>query len=475
MAEQMAKVGELDLCYETFGSRDDPAMLLVMGLGTQMLGWHEGFCEQLAQRGFFVIRYDNRDIGRSTHLKGLRPPTIKQLLLRDKTAAHYSLADMADDGIGLLDQLGIERAHVAGASMGGMIAQLMAANHPERVLLARLDHVQHRPPLEGHAGPAHLPDVHAPPARQPRGRDRVDGLDVPDDRLARRSRSTRRSCGASRSSATSAGTTRPGPRASSPRSSPRGDRADDLRRITAPTVVIHGTRDLMVRPSGGRETARAIPGARLVEIDGMGHDLPRAALGPHRRRHRVEHRARGRVNSEHRRRVASGRWPSRSPAPARRRWTGSARSGSRCTITTRRSAASGSARTSTTTPRGPRGARSTPSSSPAAASRCLAERDGALVGYAMVAIKTSAETEFDDTWQSGDRVAEIETLVVLPEARGEGVGSGAARRRRRRARGRRDPGRRDRGVRHQHRRDPALRAARVPPRVALHDPPRRRT
>src|ERR1700754_284571 len=133
MAERMATVGALDICYETFGDRQDPPLLLVMGLGTQMLGWPDAFCEALAARGFFVIRYDNRDAGRSTHFKGQRPPTIKQLLLRDKAAAAYSLADMAADGAGLLDALGIERAHVAGASMGGMIAQLIAADHPDRV------------------------------------------------------------------------------------------------------------------------------------------------------------------------------------------------------------------------------------------------------------------------------------------------------------------------------------------------------
>ena len=96
----MARVGELELCYETFGSPDDPPLLLVMGLGTQMLGWPDEFCAALAARGFFVIRYDNRDVGRSTHLRHVRPPTIKQLLLRDKSAAPYSLGDMAADGIG---------------------------------------------------------------------------------------------------------------------------------------------------------------------------------------------------------------------------------------------------------------------------------------------------------------------------------------------------------------------------------------
>jgi pimeloyl-ACP methyl ester carboxylesterase len=274
MAEQMAKVGELDICYETFGSPDDPAMLLVMGLGTQMLGWHEGFCEQLAARGFFVIRYDNRDIGRSTHFKGRKPPTIKQLLLRDKAAASYSLADMADDGAGLLDHLGIERAHVVGASMGGMIAQLIAANHPERVLslASIMSNTGHR--WKG------MPGLRIYPMFMRRPPDNREGaiestvstfrmIGSPafpfDEEELRRVAQLSYERGYN-----PAGTARQLAAIIT-----SGDRVEDLRRVTAPTVVIHGTRDLMVRPSGGRATAKAIPGARLVEIEGMGHDLPR--------------------------------------------------------------------------------------------------------------------------------------------------------------------------------------------------------
>ena len=270
----MAKVGELDICYETFGNRDDPAVLLVMGLGTQMLGWHEAFCRQLADRGFFVIRYDNRDIGRSTHFKGHKPPTIKQLVLRDKAAASYSLADMADDGIGLLDQLGIERAHVVGASMGGMIAQLMAANHPDRVLslASIMSNTGHR--WKG------MPGLRIYPMFMRRPPDNREGaiestvstfrmIGSPsypfDEEELRRVAQLAYERGYN-----PAGTARQLAAIIT-----SGDRVDDLRRITAPTVVIHGTRDLMVRPSGGRETAKAIPDARLVEIDGMGHDLPR--------------------------------------------------------------------------------------------------------------------------------------------------------------------------------------------------------
>src|SRR5919206_2628182 len=134
MPEAVVRVGDVDLCYETFGERDHPALLLVMGLATQMLGWHEDFCAELAARGFFVVRFDNRDVGRSTALNHLPAPTMVQLLRRDKHAAAYTIDDMAGDAVGLLDHLEIERAHVVGASMGGMIGQVLAARHPERVL-----------------------------------------------------------------------------------------------------------------------------------------------------------------------------------------------------------------------------------------------------------------------------------------------------------------------------------------------------
>src|SRR5271169_3497437 len=130
MSEQFCDVGRgITLCYETFGERSNPAALLVMGLGTQMVAWQEDFCQELAARGLYVVRYDNRDIGRSTHVSG-RPPTTAQLLTRSRRAARYTLGDMADDAAGLLRQLDLDPAHVIGASMGGMIAQTLAARHP---------------------------------------------------------------------------------------------------------------------------------------------------------------------------------------------------------------------------------------------------------------------------------------------------------------------------------------------------------
>src|SRR3954464_3719491 len=134
MSERMCRVSdEIELCYETFGNPSDPTALLIMGLATQMLGWPEEFCEQLAGRGFHVVRFDNRDAGRPTHLKG-RPPKPLELLTRSKEPAVYRLSDMADDAAGLLRELDLAPAHVIGASMGGMIAQTLAARHPASVL-----------------------------------------------------------------------------------------------------------------------------------------------------------------------------------------------------------------------------------------------------------------------------------------------------------------------------------------------------
>jgi pimeloyl-ACP methyl ester carboxylesterase len=276
MAEHIAKVGELEICYETFGSPDAPTLLLVMGLGTQMIGWPDAFCQALAARGFQVIRYDNRDSGRSTHLRQYRPPTIRQLLLRDRSAAHYSLADMAEDGIGLLDRLGIARAHVAGASMGGMIAQTMAARHTDRVLslASIMSNTGHR--WKGTPGLRVYPMFMRRPADNREGAIESTlstfrligspGFPFEEEELRRVAQLSYE-------------------RGYNPAGTARqlaailaaGDRVDELRRITAPTVVIHGTRDRLVRPSGGRETVKAIPGSRLVEIEGMGHDLPPGA------------------------------------------------------------------------------------------------------------------------------------------------------------------------------------------------------
>ena len=275
MNERFADTGDgVELCYETFGDSADPAMLLVMGLGTQMLGWHEDFCRLLAERGFFVVRYDNRDVGRSTHYRGTPPPGPLELVTRRPKHLAYTLADLADDGMRLLDHLGVERAHVAGASMGGMIAQTMAARHPDRVL--SLTSIMSMTGNRRAGNPA----LRVYPiflGRPPRSREQYverisktfeligsPGFERDDEEL-------RRIAGLSYDRDPTTGGT--------PRQLAAilaaGDRTDELRGIAAPTLVIHGTEDRMVAPSGGRATARAIPGARLMTIEGMGHDLPR--------------------------------------------------------------------------------------------------------------------------------------------------------------------------------------------------------
>jgi pimeloyl-ACP methyl ester carboxylesterase len=276
MAESFCHVGDIDLCYETFGDPADPALLLVMGLGTQMLAWQDDFCSELADRGFFVVRYDNRDIGRSTIFGDAPVPTLGQILRRDKRAASYTLAEMAADGVGLLDHLGIERAHLVGASMGGMIAQTIAARRPERVmsLVSIMSSTGSRwrgqPSLRTYSK-----------FLRPMAGDRDGYIDQATALFAwigspgfdRDEPALRELLG------------RMYDRGHDPGSSTRQlaaivasrDRTKELRHITAPTVVIHGTADKLVAPSGGRATARAIPGARLITIDGMGHDLPRGA------------------------------------------------------------------------------------------------------------------------------------------------------------------------------------------------------
>jgi pimeloyl-ACP methyl ester carboxylesterase len=262
------------LCYETYGERANPTALLIMGLGTQMVAWQEDFCQELAERGLHVVRFDNRDIGRSTHLSG-RPPTIPQLLTRSRRAAHYALGDMADDAAGLLRELELAPAHVIGASMGGMIAQLLAARHPQAVRSLtsimsntgsmrsgqpslRVYKVFLRRPGEGReAFIAHMERLFAAIGSPGLPRDDEDLRAIATVSYER-----------------DHDPEGPGRQLAAILAS--GDRTPELRGIRVPTLVVHGRADPLVSPSGGRATARAIPGAELMTIAGMGHDLPRA-------------------------------------------------------------------------------------------------------------------------------------------------------------------------------------------------------
>jgi pimeloyl-ACP methyl ester carboxylesterase len=271
--EQFARVGEIDLCYETFGDPGAPPMLLVMGLGAQMVLWDDRFCETLAERGFYVIRFDNRDVGRSTILRELGVPSRTQLFVRDRRGAKYALDDMAGDAAGLLRELDITAAHVVGASMGGMIAQLLAIQHPRRVrsLASIMSSTGNR--RVGQAHPRLWPRMVRRVRRDREGyiRDFIETYQTigstryPPDPERMRSRAERcfdrglHPSGAARQLAAVI---------------TAYDRTPFLRELKLPTTVIHGTADPLVRPSGGRATAEAIPGARLLMLDGMGHDMP---------------------------------------------------------------------------------------------------------------------------------------------------------------------------------------------------------
>ena len=276
MDEQFCDVGGgIRLCYDTFGDPADPPLLLIMGLGTQMVAWHGDFCGKLVDEGFRVIRFDNRDIGRSTHLDGAPTPTLRQLLVRRPPAA-YRLEDMAGDTAGLLDGLGISAAHIVGASMGGMIAQTLAATRPERVL--SLTSIMSTTGNRRVGQPAwRVMPIFLKQA--PRDRDAfIDHTEllfkaIGSSGIQRDDAELREVAGLMYDRGLDPG----GTSRQLAAIIASGNRTPALRRITAPTVVIHGTADRLVRPSGGRATVRAIPGAKLVKVDGMGHDLPRAA------------------------------------------------------------------------------------------------------------------------------------------------------------------------------------------------------
>jgi pimeloyl-ACP methyl ester carboxylesterase len=275
VSEQFCDVGRgVTLCYETFGEPSDPTALLIMGLGTQMLAWQEDFCHELAGRGLYVVRFDNRDIGRSTHLSG-RPPSVPQLLLRSRRAARYTLGDMADDAAGLLRELDLAPAHVIGASMGGMIAQTLAARHPQAVR-SLVSIMSNTGSLRSGQPSLRVYSIFL--RRPPRGR---DAYVAHMERLFATigSRGLPQDAGDWRAIAAASydrDHDPEGPGRQLAAIIAAGDRTAELRRIAAPTLVVHGSADPLVSPSGGRATARAIPKARLMSIEGMGHDLPRA-------------------------------------------------------------------------------------------------------------------------------------------------------------------------------------------------------
>ena len=283
MSENFATANGLTLCFETFGAREKPALLLIMGLGAHMIQWDETFCEALAARGFFVIRFDNRDVGRSSKIE-MAPNALASALQTAMTLKPFSppylLADMAADSVGLLDALKIDTAHIVGASMGGAIAQKIALLYPERVktLVSIMSTTSERdlPP----PNPQVREIFFKPPPRDAdeyvkanveawrlmRGDDDPDEV-ARDERRARRAAQRAPLCpeGGARQMLAMLGS---------------GGRRSRLIAVKAPTLVIHGADDPLVPLPCGEDTARSIPGARLLVLDKMGHALPRRVWAP---------------------------------------------------------------------------------------------------------------------------------------------------------------------------------------------------
>ena len=282
MPEKYARANGINLAYEEFGEVDHPAILLIMGLGTQMIAWPEDFCRGLAERGYRVIRFDNRDSGMSQKMNRAPVPNLLKMAafsrLKLPLNVPYKLHDMADDALGLLDALEIENAHFVGVSMGGMIAQLVAGHFPSRV--SSLTSIMS---TSGHRDlPGADPQVSLQMIRRPRTINAEAQIDYSmrtyrligspayppsDEELRTKLRTSFKRCyypaGYKRQMAAIAAS---------------GDRVDLLKKIKTPTLVIHGKADRLVPVEGGIDTARHIKGARLELIDGMGHDLPKALL-----------------------------------------------------------------------------------------------------------------------------------------------------------------------------------------------------
>jgi pimeloyl-ACP methyl ester carboxylesterase len=274
---RLVRANGIDICYEIFGDPAAEPLLLIMGLGAQMVIWDDAFCEQLAARGFRVIRFDNRDIGQSSTLRGGKRLTpfelVKLRLFHIPVAAPYRLIDMARDTVGLMDALGIASAHLVGASMGGMIAQEVALSFPERArsltsIMSTTGNPRVPPPTREMAAMLMAP----PPKTKEEYLERfartwkiLRAGSFPEDEA--RDRALAERCFARGLNAAGVGRQLRAILAS-------GSRKARLHAVKAPTLVIHGTADPLVHPAGGRDTAASIPNAKLLMIDGMGHALP---------------------------------------------------------------------------------------------------------------------------------------------------------------------------------------------------------
>jgi len=269
--------------YETFGASSGRPLLLIQGLGGQMIHWDEDLCKGLAKRGYYVIRFDNRDVGRSTKFEAVGvpniPETMGKILKGEGVQPPYTLEDMADDGVGLLDALGLQKAHICGMSMGGMIAQTIAIRHPSRVLslvsiystTGNRELPQTKPEILGIL-------IALPPNKREAHVEHMLRVfkTIAGPRFGVDEAWTRKTIAASFD------------RSYYPQGIARQlvaimtqrDRRSALALLKVPTLVIHGTDDPLVPVEGGKDTAKAIPGAQLMLIEGMGHDLPHGGAWP---------------------------------------------------------------------------------------------------------------------------------------------------------------------------------------------------
>jgi len=274
---QIVSANGIDICYEIFGDANAEPLLLIMGLGAQMIHWDDEFCRQLAAREFRVIRFDNRDIGKSSHMSGGKRLTALELLklrfLKIPIAAPYRLIDMARDTVGLMDALGIRTAHLVGASMGGMIAQEVAITFPERVRsLTSIMSTTGNPKVPGPTREATAVLMAPPPATKEEYFTRfaqtwkvLRNGSFPEDEALDASRAAR---------TYERGLNPAGVGRQLRAILASGSRKERLRSVKAPTLVIHGTIDPLVHPEGGKDTATSIPGAKLLMVERMGHALP---------------------------------------------------------------------------------------------------------------------------------------------------------------------------------------------------------
>ncbi len=270
----IAGANGIEIFYDTVGDPSDPTMLFVNGLGGQLIEWPDELCAMFVARGFHVVRFDNRDVGLSTHLEGDADVFALLASMGSDTApaVPYLLSDMADDAVGLLDHLGIEHAHVVGASMGGMIAQQIAISHPDRVATLTSIMSTTGEPTVGLPSAEAMEVLLAPPAqtREEAADNRVRHAHVWGSPGLFDEARIRSYSNALWDRDHDPG----GPARQIAAILASGSRAERLAGLDIPTLVIHGTADTLVQPSGGERTAEVIPDAKLLLIEGMGHELP---------------------------------------------------------------------------------------------------------------------------------------------------------------------------------------------------------